>query len=64
MSRVYRCIVLLVAFSAVLQVSQAGRNFLDLTYTFNNETVLFPGRKSTFNVEFEGYTAAGYWYDF
>jgi len=36
-------------------------NFIDLTYAFNNETILFPGRKPSFNTEFEGYTEAGFW---
>jgi len=39
----------------------AKNPFIDLTYAFNNETVLFPGRKPSFNVEFEGYTDGGFW---
>lgn len=44
-----------------LTLAEARRTYIDLSYAFNNETVLFPGRKSTFNVEVEGYTAAGFW---
>jgi len=46
---------------ALLTVSEARRTFIDLSYAFNNETVLFPGRKSSFNIELEGYSAAGFW---
>jgi kynurenine formamidase len=35
--------------------------FIDLTYAFNNATVSWPGRKSTFNVEIEGETPDGVW---
>jgi len=44
-------------------VSETGavNKFIDLTYAFNNETVTWPGRKSTFNVEIEGYTPDGVW---
>jgi kynurenine formamidase len=35
--------------------------FIDLSYAFNNETVTWPGRTSTFNVEIEGETPDGVW---
>jgi len=41
--------------------SEAKRNFIDLSYAFNNETVMFPGRVPSFNIELEGFTAAGFW---
>jgi hypothetical protein len=37
--------------------------FIDLTYAFRADNPTWPGRKPTFNVEFEGYTHAGYWLD-
>lgn len=35
--------------------------FIDLTYAFNNETMSWPGRSSSFYVESEGMTPGGFW---
>jgi len=52
-------VILILALAACSVSSQ--RRYIDLTYAFNNETILFPGRRSSFNVEFEGFTAGGFW---
>ncbi|CAL8102906.1 unnamed protein product [Orchesella dallaii] len=48
--------------SSFLNTSAKNPNkFIDLTYSFNNETMAWPGRKSSFYVEAEGFTEGGYW---
>ncbi|CAL8102903.1 unnamed protein product [Orchesella dallaii] len=48
--------------SFVLNTSAKNPNkFIDLTHAFNNETMAWPGRKSSFYVEAEGFTAGGFW---
>jgi len=44
------------------ETTTSTKKFIDLTYSFNADTVTWPGRKSTFNVEKEGITPGGYWY--
>ena len=41
--------------------SKHPNKFIDLTYAFNNQTMRWPGRSSSFYVETEGYTPAGIW---
>jgi len=60
------CLLLLIGTGTALgsigkERKSNGNKFIDLTYAFNNETVTWPGRKSTFNVEIEGETPDGVW---
>jgi len=57
----FPALFLTLAVTAAVSSVSGARHYIDLTYAFNNETVLFPGRRSSFNVEFEGFTAGGYW---
>lgn len=43
-------------------VVKPKEKFVDLSYSFNNETVAWPGRTSNFTTEFEGTTPWGWWY--
>jgi kynurenine formamidase len=56
-----RFVILAAAIVTASEAVTKDSKFIDLTYAFNNQTVLFPGRKPSFNVEFEGFTAAGFW---
>jgi len=53
--------ILIATALCMLNAAEGRKGFIDLSYSFNNQTVLFPGRTSTFNVELEGYTADGFW---
>jgi len=62
MKAFFWAILLLVATATADHKSSKNKNkFIDLTHAFNNETVTWPGRTSTFNVEIEGYTPDGMW---
>jgi len=56
-------LVVLIAFSSVecKKEKNSGKEtgFLDLTYTFNNDTILWPGRKAVFSTEIKGKTPNG-----
>jgi len=46
-------------FSFLLNLCQS--EYIDLTFAFNENTPLWPGRFSTFNVEIESQTPGGFW---
>jgi kynurenine formamidase len=54
-------VILLIAALHFAEGTKHPNKFIDLTYAFNNETMVWPGRKSSFYIEAEGYTPSGVW---
>jgi len=57
-------LVIIGSFSQLVPPSTGSPNptkFIDLTYAFNNETVLWPGKEIKIFLETEGYTSTGVW---
>ncbi|ODM93024.1 Kynurenine formamidase [Orchesella cincta] len=57
-------LIIFVAFAICPVFISSARNpnkFIDLTHAFNNQTMSWPGRKSSWYLETEGFTAGGFW---